>query len=157
MKHFAYSLSIAGLVASLGTGAFAAADADPATLTCADFTAMSADEQRSALDGIHAMDAESGAADDVGMDTDNTDASSGSADAGTDLSADTATGSSSDASPDTSDAGTDASDAGTDAGATASDTDVSDSSDVSTDPEVLDAISACEGNDEALVSDTIGS
>lgn len=147
MKHIAYTLSIAGLVASLGTGVFAASDADPATLTCMDFAAMSADEQRSALDGIHSMDAESGAAGEVGADTD---ASSGTADAGTDLSAETATESS-------GDTGTDASDPGSDADTTESDTDVSDSSDVSTDPDVQAAISACEGNDDALVSDTIGS
>lgn len=58
MRRLAYSLTIAGMVGALGTATFAASETDAATLTCADFMAMSADEQRSTLDSLASSNAD---------------------------------------------------------------------------------------------------
>lgn len=62
MKYFMHTLAMTGLVASLGTGAFAQAqDVDPATVTCGDFMAMSAEDQSSAMDTLKAAQKDAGA------------------------------------------------------------------------------------------------
>ena len=48
MHYLARKLAIAGIVASFGGSAFAQAS-DPATMTCADFMALSADQQMTAM------------------------------------------------------------------------------------------------------------
>src|SRR5680860_890424 len=48
MKYFTHTLALTGLIASLGTGAIAQ-DVDPATVTCGDFMAMSAEDQSLSL------------------------------------------------------------------------------------------------------------
>ncbi len=56
MKHLAFTLSIAVLLGTFGAGASAATELTTASLTCDDFAAMSADEQRAALDTLHSED-----------------------------------------------------------------------------------------------------
>ncbi len=129
MKHLVYTVGIAGLIGSLGTVTLAQSDTDAATLTCADFTAMSADEQRTALDDLKLAQAE-------GETTSTT---------GTDMSTDAGTTDATDM---------EATDTETDLSAEAeaeADTDMS--ADEGTDPEVEAVLAACEGNDEALVAD----
>lgn len=127
MKHLAYTLGIVGFVGSLGTATLAQSDTDAATLTCADFVAMSADEQRTALDDLKLAQAE-------GETTSTT---------GTDMSTDAGTTDATDM---------EATDTETDLSAEAeADTDMS--ADEGTDPEVEAVLAACEGNDEALVAD----
>lgn len=142
MKHFAYTLAVAGMIGSMGTFAAAQSDAgvDGATTTCADFMAMSSEDQRSALDTLKSADASAkteGA--DAGADV------SGDTDAATSMTDDTV----SDPASDSHDA-----DTSMDTSADAStDTEADASAGASEDPEVQAVIAACEGNEDALIAD----
>ena len=155
MKHFAYTLAIAGMVGAMGT--FAAAqsdtDVDAATTTCADFLAMSAADQRSALDSLNAADASA-----------TTDTTAEGADAGADVSANTdaATSMTDETASEAADADTSTDTAAdtspdTDAATADVDADADEAAGASEDPEVQAVIAACEGNEDALVADQLTS
>ncbi|SIT80726.1 HdeA/HdeB family chaperone [Pontibaca methylaminivorans] len=145
MKYLAYTVSIAGLVASLGGAALAQDETDtapdPETVTCADFVTLSADEQRDVLDQLKASDSSTDTEADAGADM-GADADAGAdTDTGADMSTDTDTDTGGDVTTMEGDAGADT-DLSADAGA-----------DADTDADIEAVISACEGDATALVSD----
>ncbi len=137
MNYVTHTLAMTGLVAALGTGAFAQ-DVDPATLTCGDFLAMSGEDQGAAMDALKAA---------------LTDASSASA-ASTDTAASTESAASTEAaSSDTASSDT----AATTESDSASSADPTGSEDALADPQLETLVTSCEGNDEAMVMDQMGS
>jgi len=152
MKYFTQIFALTGLVASLGTGAFAQ-DVDPATVTCGDFMAMSAEDQSAALEALKTaqMDADTGGA----MATDDADSTDSAS------STDSATSTDTETSTDSATSGTDTSSSDTATAAetdsVSSTTDTERSDDAMADPEMEALKTSCEGNDEALVMDQMGS
>lgn len=128
MKYLVQTLAATGLALSMGTVAFAQ-DADPKTMTCAQFTALAPADQKAALDAIHAAKMEAGGA-------------ASSTDATGTASTDTTGTASTDTTATTS----------TDTGATTS-TDTTATADATADPEVTALTEACAGHDDDLAMD----
>jgi len=134
MKYFTHTLALTGLIASLGTGVFAQ-DVDPRTVTCSDFMAMSPEDQSDAMDAMKAAKMDAGG--DAATSTDSETSAEGAATTDTDAaSSDTATATE---------------------GGSASSTDTTSSVDVPANPEMEALLTSCEGKDDALVMNQMGS
>lgn len=137
MKYFTHSLAMTGLVAALGTGAFAQ-DVDPATLTCGDFLAMSGEDQGAAMDAVISAQADDSSASAASVET----ATS------TDSAASTEAASSVTASSDI---------AATTESNSVSSADMNGSDDALVDPKLETLVASCKGDNDALVMDQMGS
>lgn len=150
MQHLARKLVIAGIVASFGGGAFAQSP-DPATMTCADFMALSADQQMTAMTALRTTNTGSSGAFAAGT----TGSSAGAASGGSGRSSgDTSgtMGAGSGAGSNTSGSGAAGSPSGSSGGASSAS-----GGGASADPQIAALMAACQGNETSLVTDRMSS
>lgn len=138
MKYIMRIMAITGALAALGAGAFAQ-DADPATMTCTDFMALSADQQMQVMSTLRTTAATPGQADSPAAGGADAAGASGSSPSGMD--ADTSASGSSPAGGDSPSTGTDTA-ASPEAGEA-----------LSTDPDIAAVLANCQGHEESLVTE----
>ncbi len=134
MKLLVQTLAVGGLVIATGSAAFSQA-ADPATMTCSQFSAMTPEDQKMAVDAMHS--AQMDAAGTTGSDTTATAGSDTTSTAGSDTTGTTSSDTSATTSTDST------STTGSDATAGASDAD----------PAITALTEACSGHDDDLAMD----
>lgn len=159
MQHLARKLTIAGIVASFGGSAFAQTP-DPATMTCADFMALSADQQMTAMTALRTAGAGSSGATTTTGSPSGAAGSSGNArgmaasgsGAGPDASGSGGAGGEGSSGGDTAGTGSTMASGGTEAAGT-----TGSGGDAWADPQIAALMAACQDNGTALVMDRMSS
>lgn len=136
MKHIMRTMALPGALAALGAGAFAQ-DADPATMTCTDFMALSADQQMQVMSTLRTAAATPG---------ETASPAAGGADAA---------GASGSGGMDTGTSAVGTAPAGGDSPSTGTDTAASPEAGeaLSTDPDIAAVLANCQGHEESLVTE----
>ncbi|MRX51778.1 hypothetical protein GI374_15375 [Paracoccus sp. S-4012] len=147
MRHLTRTLALSGVIAALGTGAFAQ-QADPASMTCAEFKALTSDEQMTAMDAVRSAGMSGDAASTAP-------ASAGAADSGAATDAGSSATDTAAAGGGTTDGAAAADATAPGAAATGDSTTTAATDMAATDPEIAALIKSCEGFDDAPISERL--